>query len=181
MKAVLAGVLAAGLAATTGAAHAQVHEASFVAANGQRTLSQWIDIDGAPACVWKQFTDEATIRASGVAMARVDLSNGGVLEEGFSAHPAPGETIRQQIITYLPERLLVLRNQATPTGLPGGELYPNIVQIIALEPREGGGTRLTLAHTGYANGAGYDQLYTFFHDHNPGFLIGAQKACESGR
>ncbi len=181
MKAILAGVLAAGLVATTGATHAQVHDASFTAPDGQRTLSQWIDIDGAPACIWKQFTDEATIRASGATMARVDLRNGGLLEEGFSAHPAPGETIRHQIITYLPERLLVLRNQATPAGLPGAELYPNIVQIIALKPREGGVTRLTLAHTGYAPGASYDQLYTLFHDHNPDFLIRAKKACESAR
>jgi hypothetical protein len=176
MKPMITPILALALSLAA-AASAQVHDASF-AAGGQRTLEQWIDIDAAPACVWRQFTDEAAIRASGVAMARVELKGGGVLEEGFTAHPAPGETIRHRIIAYLPERLLLLRNEAVPAGLPGADLYPSIVQVISLEPRAGGGTRLTLAHTGYGTGAGYDQLYAFFHDHNPSFLLAAKAACE---
>ena len=114
-----------------------------------------------------------------MAMARVDLRNGGILEEGFSATPKPGETIRHQIITYLPERLLVLRNQATPPGLPGAELYPSIVQVITLEPRGGGMTRLTIAHTGYGAGAGYDALYGFFRAGNSGYLLAVKIACEA--
>ncbi len=53
-------------------------------------------------------------------MAHVDLRNGGVLEEGFAATAQPGgpDTIRHEIVAYLPERLLVLRNQSTPPGLP---------------------------------------------------------------
>jgi len=177
----LAGLTAA-MAALAGAASApaQVHDASFIEPNGDRVLQQWVDIDGPAACIWKAFTDEAAIRASGMAMAHVELKNGGVLEEGFTAQPKPGETIRHQIITYLPERLLVLRNQATPAGLPGADLYPNIVQVILLEPRGPGVTRLTIAHTGYGVGSGYDALYAFFHDHNPSFLQGTKKACQAG-
>jgi hypothetical protein len=166
------------LMALAGAARAQVHDSSFTEPNGDRVLQEWIDINGPAGCVWKAFTDEAAIKASGMAMAHVELKNGGVLEEGFTADAKLGQTIRHQIITYLPERLLVLRNQSTPPSLPHAELYPNIVQVISLEPREGGVTRLTIAHTGYGAAPGYDELYGFFRDHNPSFLVATKKACE---
>ncbi len=181
MKVRIGTALAAGALglAAAGTASAQVHDSSFTAADGQRTLQQWIDIRGPADCVWKSFTDPAALRASGVPMARVELRNGGGIEGGFTADPKPGETIRHQVITYLPERLLVLRNQATPPGLPGADLYLNIVQVIVIEPQGPGAVRLTLAHTGYGQGGGYDQLYDFFRAHNPAFLIGAKTRCEA--
>jgi hypothetical protein len=171
--------LALAAMALAGTAMAQVHDSSFKEPNGDRVLQEWVDINGPAACVWKSFTDEAAIKASGMPMAHVEMKNGGVLEEGFSANPKPGETIRHQIIAYLPERLLVLRNQSTPPGLPGAELYPNIVQVISLEPREGGVTRMTISHTGYGEGAGYDKLYAFFRNGNGSYLMGSKKACEA--
>lgn len=175
-------VLAALTALSTGlagAASAQVHDSSFKAEGGQRTLQEWVDINGPAACVWKQVTDEAAIKASGMPFVHVELKNGGVLEEGFTADAKPADRIRHQIIAYLPERLLVLRNISTPPGLPGADLYPNIVQVISVEPREGGVTRMTISHTGYGEGAGYDKLYAFFRNGNGGYLMAAKKACEA--
>ena len=169
-----------GLVAAGPALAEVVHDASFTAPGGERSLQQWIDIAGPAACVWRQLTDEAALKASGIPMAHVELKVGGLLEEGFTADPKPGETIRHRILTYLPERLLVLRNEAVPPGVPGAELYPSIVQVILVEPREGGVTRLTIAHTGYGKGEKYDQLYAFFHGHNPAFLTGTKLACETG-
>jgi len=179
MKRLVSTVLAAAVLAVASGAGAQVTDGSFKTPDGQRTLAQSIVIKGPAACVWKSFVDPEALKAFGVPYARVELRNGGVLEEGFTADPKPGETIRHQIITYLPERLLVLRNQATPAGLPGAELYPTIVQVISIEPLEAGGVRLTIAHTGYGPGAGYDGLYAFFRAHNPDFLTGAKKRCEA--
>jgi hypothetical protein len=179
MRTLSIAVLTAG-ALLAGAATAQVHDASFKGGGDQRTLQEWVDIAGSASCVWKQFTDEAAIRASGMAFAHVELKVGGVLEEGFTTDAKPAERIRHQIVTYLPERLIVLRNISTGPGLPGGELYPTIVQVIALEPREGGVTRLTIAHTGYGSGDGYDKLYAFFRQGNGGYLMAVKKACEAG-
>lgn len=167
-----------GLMALAGAARTQVRDSSFAEPNGDRVLRQWIDIRGPADCVWKAFTDEAAIKASGMAMAHVDLRNGGVLEEGFTPDPKPGQTIRHEIITYIPGSLLVLRNQSTPPGLPHADLYPTIVQVISLEPRDAGVTRLTIAHTGYLAGPGYDALYAFFRGGNAGYLAAVKKVCE---
>jgi len=171
-------LLAAVLSAMVGAARAQVHDASFRAADGSRTLQEWIDIKAPARCVWDQLTDEIALKASGMAFAHVDLRNGGLLEEGFTPDAKPADRIRHQIVTYLPERLLVLRNLSTPMGLPGAELYPTIVQVIELQTQGPGVTRLTIAHTGYGQGSGYDQLYGFFRSGNGQYLKAAQKACE---
>jgi hypothetical protein len=180
MKTALATALAA--CAIAGAAHAAdtVHDTSFTEPNGDRVLQESIDVASTPACPWRALTDEATIRASGIPMVHIDLRNGGVLEEGFTADAKPGGpmTVRHAIIAYLPERLLVLRNQSTPPGLPHAELYRTIVQLDTLEPLADGRTRVTLSHTGYGAGVGYDQLYAFFRKDNAGYLAQMKAACE---
>jgi uncharacterized protein YndB with AHSA1/START domain len=160
---------------------AGVKDTSFKEPNGDRVLQQSIDIAAAPACIWRSLTDEAGIKAFGLPLAHVELKNGGVIEEGFSPNAKLGgnETIRHRIIAYLPERLLVLRNEATPPGPPHAELYRNVVQVIAVEPRESGQTRFTISHTGYGAGGDYDQLYDFFSKGNPSYLTGMKKLCEA--
>ena len=172
---------AAAVTALTGAAPADpVHDTSFKEANGERVLQLYVDVKSSPQCVWNSFADEAGIKAHGVKLAHVDMRNGGTIEEGFSENAKLGgnETIRHHIIAYLPERLLVLQNEATPPGPPHAELYRTIVQVISVEPH-GKETRLTLSHTGYGTSADYDQLYVFFHNINHGFLDSVKSFCET--
>ena len=156
------------------------NDTSFKEPNGDRVLQQSIDIASSPSCPWRVLADEDGIKSFGVKVAHVEMKNGGVIEEGFSPAAKIGgnDTIRHHIIAYLPERLLVLRNEQTPPGLPHAELYKNVVQVIAIEPRGKDKVRLTISHTGYGSGAEYDALYTFFRTHNPEFLIGAKRLCE---
>jgi hypothetical protein len=160
---------------------AGVKDTSFTEPSGDRVLQQSIDITGAPSCIWRALAEEEGIKAFGLPLAHVELKNGGVIEEGFSPDAKLGgnETIRHRIITYLPERLLVLRNEATPPGPPHAELYRNVVQLVSIEPREKGLTRFTISHTGYGAGADYDQLYDFFRKGNPSYLTGMKKLCEA--
>ena len=170
----------AGLLAMAGSARGAggVNNTSFQEPNGDRVLQQSVDIAAPPACIWHSLTDADGLKAFGIKMAHVEMKNGGLIEEGFSPDAKSGETIRHRIIAYLPQRLLVLRNEATPAGLPHAELYRNVVQIISIEPREGGRTRFTISHTGYGAGADYDQLYAFFRKDNSDYLSGVKKLCE---
>ncbi len=177
MKTMIAGAACA-LAFAGATQAAAVHDSSFTEPSGERVLQESIEIAAPPACAWAQLVDPAALRASGMAAVHVDLRNGGVIEEGFAANAEPAQMIRHQIIAYLPERLLVLRNISTPPGLPHAELYPNIVQLDAIEPLDGGRTRVTLSHTGYGQGAGYDALYAFFRQGNAGYLVAIKQACE---
>jgi len=170
-------------AAAGGDAAKHYRDTSFKEPNGDRVLQQSIDIAASPSCAWRALTDEEGIKSFGVTVAHVEMKNGGVIEEGFSPNAKIGgaDTIRHRIIAYLPERLLVLRNEQTPPGLPHAELYRNVVQVILVEPRGKGRSRLTISHTGYGSGADYDALYDFFRTHNPEFLTGAKKLCETGK
>ncbi len=172
-----------GLMAMSGGAQLPpgVTDTSTQQQGGERVLQQSIDIAAPPACVWRGLTDEAGIKAFGMAVAQVELRNGGLIEEGFRPDAKMGgsETIRHRIIAYLPERLLVLRNEATPPGLPHAELYRNVVQIVSVEPQGGDGhSRFTISHTGYGAGAEYDQLYRFFAQGNPSYLTAMKAFCE---
>jgi uncharacterized protein YndB with AHSA1/START domain len=158
-----------------------VKESSFIEPNGDRVLQESIVVDAPAATVWKAFTDEATIKAWNAPLAHIDLRNGGTIEESDDPKATPGgpQTVRHRIITYLPGRLLVLRNISAPTGLPGAELYPTIIQIITLEPLSDRQTLVTLSGTGYGAGDAYDKLYAFFRQDNAAYLASLKALCET--
>lgn len=162
---------------------AGVTDQTFTAPDGKKTLQLTIDIAAPPAVVWKAFADPDFIKTTpGITGAWVDLKNGGVLEEALVKDAGPGHpmNIRHEIITVLPERLMVARNQNVPAGLPGRDLFPTIVQVMQFEPIDGGkGTRFTLSGVGYGDGPGYAALFAFFHEHNAEFLVGLKAQAEA--
>jgi uncharacterized protein YndB with AHSA1/START domain len=157
-----------------------VTESSFAVPNGDRVLQESIVVDATPAIIWKAFTDEATIRAWNAPLVHIDLRNGGTIEESYDPKATLGgpQTVRHRIITFLPERLLVLRNLSAPPGLPGAELYPTIVQVITLNPLSDDQTLVTLSGTGYGSGPDYDRLYAFFRQDNAAYLVSLKALCE---
>ncbi|MGI9169453.1 MAG: SRPBCC family protein [Caulobacteraceae bacterium] len=176
-------VLAALLFAAPGwAADApHVKDSSFTEPSGGRVLQESILVEAPAATVWKAFTDEATIKAWNAPVVHVDLRDGGTIEEGYEPGDVLGgpQTVRHRIITYLPARLLVLRNIAAPPGLPSADLYPTIVQIVTLEPLSDTQTLVTLSGAGYGTGPGYDRLYAFFRQGNAEYLASLKSLCET--
>jgi uncharacterized protein YndB with AHSA1/START domain len=160
---------------------AEVRNSSFVEPNGDRVLQLSIEIAAPAGRVWKGLVDEETLRHWNAPVVHVDLRNGGEVEESYDPRPrlGGGQTIRHRILTYLPERLLVLQNISTPPGLPGAEVYPKIVQIVQLEPLADGGTRVTLSGAGYGAGAGFGQLYAFFEAGNAEYLEALKTLSEA--
>jgi len=138
------------------------------------------DLSFFPLLYWPMDPREKDLSPQALSKISDYMRNGGTIEEGFSENAKLGgnETIRHHIIAYLPERLLVLQNEATPPGPPHAELYRTIVQVISVEPR-GKETRLTISHTGYRTSADYDQLYAFFHNINHSFLDSVKTFCET--
>lgn len=174
----LAALALAGSALAADAPH--VKDSSFTEPNGERVLQESIVVEAPAACAWKAFTDEATIRAWNAPLVHIDLRNGGTIEESYDAKAVLGgpQTIRHRIITYLPGRLLVLRNISAPPGLPGAELYPTIIQIVTLDPLDDNQTLVTLSGAGYGAGDAYDKLYGFFRQGNAEYLASLKTLCE---
>ena len=157
-----------------------VKDSSFTEPSGERVLQESIVVEAPAACAWKAFTDEATIQAWNAPLVHIDLRNGGVIEESYDAKAVLGgpQTIRHRIITYLPGRLLVLRNISAPPGLPGADLYPTIIQIVTLDPLSDSQTLVTLSGSGYGAGDRYDRLYQFLRQGNAEYLASLKTLCE---
>lgn len=178
IRAALIAILALALAGPA-LADPAVKDTSGVDQTGARLLQQSIVIDAAPAVIWKALTDEASYRQWQVPTSYIDFRLGGSV--GVAFHPAwkPGGPVdlKQEIVSYVPERLLVFRNVQAPP-LPGAAAYPKVSIVIELRPAGEGRTEVVLSQVGYGTGADFDALYGFFKSHNPEFLTNLKAFCE---
>jgi hypothetical protein len=158
-----------------------VHDTSTVDAGGARVLQQSIDLAAPAGAVWNAFADEATVRRWSAPVARIDLRQGGTMEESYDPKGRLGdpENIRHEIIAYVPGRVLVIRNTNAPTRLPGRDFYNKVVSIIEVQDLGPGHSRLVVSQTGYAQGADFDKLYRFFHEDNAWLMEALKTELES--
>lgn len=159
-------VLAAGPAAAQTAG--QLEDTSSVEANGHRVIQLAILVPAPPSEVWSALTTSAGWRRLGVGFAQVDFRTGGVIETGYAADAvagAPGN-IRNQIVAYVPGRMLAIRNVQAPPGFPHAAEFAETATVMQLDPAGDDGTRVTLTATGFAPGPAYDTLYAFFRQGN---------------
>ena len=141
-----------------------VRDTSFVEPSGDRVLQQSTVVQAPPAEVWRALASADGWRRMGVQMAVVDFRVGGVIETNYRADAKPGErgNIRNEIVAYVPQRLLVIRNVQAPPTFPHPEAFAKTATVMELEPAGAGETRLTLTAVGYGQGPAYDQLYAMF-------------------
>jgi uncharacterized protein YndB with AHSA1/START domain len=161
-------------------AYPDVSNTSRTEADGTRLLQDSLTVNAPGEKVWAAFVDPRTIMAWSAPVAVVELRQGGFIEEGFTKKAKPGspDNVRHRIIAYLPGRLLVLRNENAPRGLPGGARFKDLVQIVEIESLDPQRTRVRLSQTGYGSDAEFDRLYNFFATHNPELLEDLKHALE---
>jgi len=165
---ILAG--AAALALLAGGAWAQsvkdypeVADGSFTEANGNHVLKLSLVIPAERKAVWARFTTTEGYKAWATPMAKVDFGLNGLIEASYDAKAKLGDAdnIRNRIIAYIPEQMLVQKNENAPASLPGREKFGEIVTVIELEDAPGG-TRVTISGVGYRPGEPYDTLLKHF-------------------
>lgn len=166
---ILAG--AAALALLAGAAHAQspkdfpeVADGSFTEDNGHKVLQLSLTVPAARKDVWARFTTAEGYRAWATPMARIDFGLNGLIEASYDSKAKVGDAdnIRNRIIAYAPERMVVQKNENAPASLPGREKFGEIVTIIELADAGPGQTRVTITGVGYRPGEPYDTLFKHF-------------------
>lgn len=156
-----------------GTAHAQaakswrdfpgVSNTSYVDAAGERALQLSMDIPAPPRAVFEAFATSEGFKRWAVAVARVDLRTGGEIESSYDPKAALGDpnNIKNQIVTFIPDRLLVIRNVQAPAGFPGKDAFQKTVTVIEFEPITTG-TKVRLTNTGYGTGPEADTVYGHF-------------------
>lgn len=162
MKAFALGLCAAVLAT---AAEAQVKDTSYRDAGGHRVQQLEATIAAPVAKVWAAFTTDAGFTGWAAPVAHVTLANDGMIEASYSLHARIGDAdnIRNRIVAYVPERVLVLANDNAPKGAPfDAEAFKAIRTVIEFQDMGDGRTRVVESGVGYGEGPKFDSVYKHF-------------------
>lgn len=186
-------IAAAALLAFAGTAQAQqarswkdfpgVSNTSYVDASGEKALQLSMDIPATPHQVFDAFATSDGFKSWAVAVANVDLRTGGAIEASYDPKAKIGDpnNIKNQIVTFIPDHLLVIRNIQAPEGFAGKGEFQKTVTIIEFTPIEGGAkTRVRLTNTGYGDSAEANTVFGHFEWGNAYTLAELKKRFETG-
>lgn len=158
-----------------------VSNTSYVDAAGQKALQLSMDIPAPPHAVFEAFATSDGFKSWAVAVARVDLRTGGEIESSYDPKAAIGDpnNIKNQIVTFIPDRLLVIRNIQAPKGFAGEGEFQKTVTVLEFDPIAGG-TRVRLTNTGYGANPEAQTVYGHFEWGNAYTLAELKKRFEKG-
>jgi uncharacterized protein YndB with AHSA1/START domain len=147
----ISAIFAAALAAVASSAPERSFEVSGV-------------VPAPPAKVFEVFTGAAGWKRLGVGFAAVDFRVGGIIETNYSpaAHVGQADNIKNQVVAYVPNRLLVLRNVQAPPTFPYPEEFGRTATVFEFRPEGAHGTRVVVTGVGYGAGPAYDWLLDKF-------------------
>lgn len=140
-----------------------VSNTSYVDAAGQKALQLSMDIPAPPKAVFEAFATTEGFKSWAVPMAKIDLRTGGEIESSYDPKAKLGDpgNIKNQIVTFIPDQLLVIRNIQAPENFAGKGEFQKTVTVIEFTPIEGG-TRVRLTNTGYGDTAEAKTVYGHF-------------------
>jgi uncharacterized protein YndB with AHSA1/START domain len=150
-------------------AQAQMKNTSFRDAQGHRVQQLEVVVAAPVAKVWDAFTTDKGFTSWAVPVAHITLGNDGMMESSYlpTAKIGDPDNIRNQIVAYVPERLLVIHNVHVPKGAPfKPEVIDKIRTVVQFEDLGDGRTRIVESGVGYGEGADFDAMYKHFSDGN---------------
>jgi uncharacterized protein YndB with AHSA1/START domain len=188
MRMLLAWMGAAALAATGASAEPSwrdfpgVANSSFVEPGGDRALQLSIDVPAPQRAVFDAFTTTDGFKSWAAPVAHVDLRVGGVIEASYDAHAKLGDrdNIRNQILAYVPGRLLVIHNVQAPRSFVDPELFQKTVTVVELARIDDTHTRVTLTNSGYGSGPAFARIFGHFEWGNAYTLAQLRRRFEQG-
>jgi uncharacterized protein YndB with AHSA1/START domain len=159
-----------------------VANTSFVEPGGDRAIQLSIEVPAPVRDVYAAYATTEGFSSWAVPVTQVELRIGGVMESSYDATAKIGDrnNIRNQILAYVPERLLVIRNIQAPPALPDAELFQRTVTIIEFAATDATHTRVTMTNAGYGTGPGFDRLYRNFEWGDAYSLAELRKRFERG-
>ena len=143
----------------------KIEDTSFRDADGHRVQQLRVIVDAPVKKVWDAFTTDAGFECWAVPVAHITLGNDGMMESSYllSSKIGDPDNIKNRIVAYLPDKLLVIRNEHVPKGAPFDPvLIATIRTVMQFEDLGDGRTRVTESGVGYGDGPGYDTMYAHF-------------------
>lgn len=174
-------VLGLALAAPAQAQQA-AHESCSQSLSGGRALCHTLVVPAPTAEVWALISTSEGWRSWAAPVAEVDLRTGGLIETAYSPAARIGDAgnIRNRVVAFTPERLLVIQIADAPPNFPHADLARELTTAIELEPIDATHTRVRITMMGYRDGPGFDVLYSFFDRGNAFTLTKLHERVASG-
>lgn len=141
-----------------------VMDGSFREADGSRVIRLSTRVSRPAAEIWTALSTTEGWRRWAVKAAWVDFRVGGIVETSYDPAATQGSpaNIKNQIVAYVPGRMLAIRNVQAPPGFTHAEAFAQTATVIELHPLGAGETEVVLTHAGYRPEPAFDALYTMF-------------------
>ncbi|WP_422342683.1 SRPBCC family protein [Parasphingorhabdus sp.] len=136
-----------------------------IADTEDRTILQNIAVISSPVSdVWAAFATEDGYKSWAVPVAFVDFRVGGVFETSYNPDAKKGDpaNIKNEILAYIPEKLLVLKNTQAPPGFASREVLDRLVSVFQFEALDDDQTKITISGIGYGKDEESQRLIRFF-------------------
>jgi uncharacterized protein YndB with AHSA1/START domain len=156
------------LLACASASAQTVENTSYVSPAGERVLQHQAVVNASLADVWKAFTTSEGLRSFVAPVAQIDFRVGGIWEASYNPQAKIGDpgNIRNEIITYVPLRMLAIRVVNAPPGFPYPDVIKNVWTVIEFEDLGLNRVRATASMTGWKTGPDWDAVYKMFEADN---------------
>ena len=125
-------------------------------------------INAPVAEVWRLFTTSEGFKATGVALADVDLRIGGAIRSHYDPKGQLGdpETIVNEILAFEPERMLALRIRQAPAGFPHRDAIAGTWTVVYFTKSGEDMTHVRMVGLGYRDDTASQALRQFFEKGN---------------
>jgi uncharacterized protein YndB with AHSA1/START domain len=173
------GVASAGAAATE---FPNVRDDSYTEPNGSRVLKLSIIVDAPVNKIWKLLISSEGWQSWAVPVAWVEFGIGGMVETSYTATAARGQpgNIKNAIVAYVPEQLLVLRNVQAPPNFEHAEDFGKTVTVINLRSISKNRSQVELDGVGFLATPAFDTLLKKFKFGDSWTLEHLKRAAEHG-
>ena len=175
-------VLGLALATPAAADSGRVENCSHADASRERMLCHALVVPGSSVDVWALVATAEGWRTWAAPVAALDLRSGGLLETSYNPAARIGDpgNIRNRVLAFTPERLLVIQIADAPPGFPHADLARELTTAIELEPVDASHTRVRITMMGYRDAPGFETLYAFFDRGNAFTLTKLRERIEHG-
>jgi hypothetical protein len=159
-----------------------VRDDSYTEPNGSRVLKLSIAIDAPVSKIWRLLISSEGWQSWAVPVAWVDFGIGGMVETSYTATAVRGQpgNIKNSIVAYVPEQLLVLRNVQAPPNFEHAEDFGKTVTAINLRSITKDRSQVELDGVGFLATPAFDALLKNFKFGDSWTLEHLKRAAEHG-
>jgi uncharacterized protein YndB with AHSA1/START domain len=178
----MCGMLGTAYTSTAAGEFPSVRDDSYSEPNGSRVLKLSINIDAPVSKIWKLLISSEGWQGWAVPVAWVDFGIGGMVETSYTATAVRGQpgNIKNSIVAYVPEQLLVLRNVQAPPNFEHAEDFGKTVTVINLRSISKDHSQVELDGVGFLATPAFDTLLRKFKFGDSWTLEHLKRAAEHG-